>query len=98
MKEETSNFILILANTGMRFGKARRIKWNFVQITKPSPSNDGRTSYPNVHIRIPAELSKVKKDRTAIGMRGDILSASKPTASISIHMILSLQILIRARR
>jgi integrase len=66
------DFILILANTGMRFGEARRIKWNFVQVKKSPPSNDGRTNYPNVHIRIPAELSKVKKDRTAIGMRGDI--------------------------
>ena len=61
------DFILILANTGMRFGEARRIKWNFVEI-KNSPTS----KYPNVHIRIPAELSKVRKDRTAIGMRGDI--------------------------
>ena len=61
------DFILILANTGMRFGEARRIKWNFVEIKK-SPNS----KYPNVHIRIPKELSKVRKDRTAIGMRGDI--------------------------
>ena len=71
------DFILILANTGMRFGEARRIKWNFVQVKKSPSSNDGRTNYPNVHIRIPAELSKVRKDRTAIGMRGDIFGRIK---------------------
>ena len=66
------DFILILANTGMRFGEARKIKWNFVEIKK-SPSS----KYPNVHIRIPKELSKVRKDRTAIGMRGDIFKRIK---------------------
>ena len=66
------DYILILANTGMRFGEARRIKWNFVEIKK-SPSS----KYPNVHIRVPAELSKVRKDRTAIGMRGDIFQRIK---------------------
>ena len=73
------DFILILANTGMRFGEARRIKWNFVQIKK-SPNSQ----YPNVHIRIPAELSKVRKDRTAIGMRGDIFGRIK-TYSKHLH-------------
>ena len=66
------DFILILANTGMRFGEARKIKWNYVDIKK-SPTS----KYPNVHIRIPAELSKVRKDRTAIGMRGDIFKRIK---------------------
>ena len=66
------DFILILANTGMRFGEARRIKWNYVEVKK-SPNS----KYPNVHIRIPKELSKVRKDRTAIGMRGDIFKRIK---------------------
>jgi site-specific recombinase XerD len=30
-----------------------------------------------VHIRIPAEISKVRKERTAIGMRGDIFQRIK---------------------
>jgi|TARA_B110000971_G_scaffold158232_1_gene161641 integrase len=66
------DFILILANTGMRFGEARFIKWNYVDIIKNTKSQ-----YPNVHIRIPKEISKVNKDRTSIGMRGDIFNRIK---------------------
>ena len=66
------DFILVLANTGLRFGECRFIKWNYVEIKKSASSDAKRSKYPNVHIRIPAELSKVRKDRTAIGMRGDI--------------------------
>ena len=43
-----------------------------MEIRKSAPSYDNRTNYPNVHIHIPAEISKVRKERTAIGMRGDI--------------------------
>ena len=71
------DFILILANTGMRFGEARFIKNNYVEIKESKQRNDGRTTYPNVHIHIPAEISKVRKDRTAIGMRGDIFQRIK---------------------
>jgi integrase len=71
------DFILILANTGMRFGEARFIKWNYVEIKKSAPTDDKRTNYPNVHIHIPAEISKVRRDRTAIGMRGDIFQRIK---------------------
>ena len=71
------DFILVLANTGMRFGEARFIKWNYVEIKKSTPSKDKRTNYPNVHIHIPKETSKVRKDRTAIGMRGDIFQRIK---------------------
>ena len=71
------DFILVLANTGMRFGEARFIKWNYVEIKKSAPSQDKRTNYPNVHIHIPAEISKVRKQRTAIGMRGDIFQRIK---------------------
>jgi integrase len=71
------DFILVLANTGMRFGEARFIKWNYVEIKKSASSNNKRTNYPNVHIHIPKEISKVRKDRTAIGMRGDIFQRIK---------------------
>ena len=71
------DFILVLANTGMRFGEARFIKWNYVEIKKSAPSQDKQTNYPNVHIHIPAEISKVRKQRTAIGMRGDIFQRIK---------------------
>lgn len=71
------DFILILANTGMRLKEARFIKWNYVEIKKSKQRDDGLTTYPNVHIHIPAEISKVRKDRTAIGMRGDIFQRIK---------------------
>jgi integrase len=76
-RELIRDFILVLANTGMRFGEARFIKWNYVELKSAVTSEDGRTTYPNVHIHIPKEISKVKKDRTAIGMRGDIFQRIK---------------------
>jgi hypothetical protein len=51
----------------MRFGEARIIKWDYVEIKKSAPSQDKQTNYPNVHIHIPAGISKVRKNRTAIG-------------------------------
>ena len=68
---------MVLANTGMRSGEAQLIKWNYVEIKKSVPSQDKRTNYPNVHIHIPVEISKVRKNRTAIGMRGDIFQRIK---------------------
>ena len=68
---------MVLANTGMRSGDARFIKCNHVEIKKSLPSQDKRTNYPNVHIHIPVEISKVRKNRTAIGMRGDIFQRIK---------------------
>ena len=65
------DFILILSNTGLRFGEARALKWNAVTITK------SENKYPNVVIQVPAEISKVRKDRTAIGMRGDLFKRIK---------------------
>ena len=69
------DFILILANTGMRFGEARQILWQNVEVKK------GENKYPNVHITIPLEISKsgkrTGKERTAIGMRGDIFTRIK---------------------
>ena len=71
------DFILILANTGMRFGEARFIKWNYVEVIKSKGDRHPKDRHPNVHIRIPAKLSKVRKDRTAIGRRGDIFTRIK---------------------
>ena len=67
------DFIYILANTGLRLGEARQLKWNMVSVVK------GKNKYPNVKIIVPAEISKVKHkgDRTAIGLRGDIFDRIK---------------------
>jgi len=65
------DFILISSNTGLRFGECRLLKWHNIEIVK------GKNKYPNVHIRVPAEISKVKRDRTAVGMRGDLFKRIK---------------------
>ena len=65
------DFILISSNTGLRFGECRFLKWHNIEIVK------GKNKYPNVHIRVPAEISKVKRDRTAVGMRGDLFKRIK---------------------
>ena len=59
---------LIQSNTGLRFGECRFLKWHYVSVVK------GENKYPNVHIRVPAEISKVRKDRTSVGMRGDFFT------------------------
>jgi len=65
------DFILVQSNTGLRFGECRFLKWHYVSVVK------GENKYPNVHIRIPSEISKVRKDRTAVGMRGDFFTRIK---------------------
>ena len=55
----------------MRFGECRLLKWHNIEIVK------GKNEYPNVHIRVPAEISKVKRDRTAVGMRGVLFKRIK---------------------
>ena len=69
------DFILIQSNTGLRFGEIRQLKWYCVSVIK------GQNKYPNVQIRVPAEISKVK-DRTAVGMRGDFSIELKHILSI----------------
>ena len=44
----------------------------------------GKNKYPNVHRRVPAEIYKVKRDRTAVGMRGDLFKRIK-TYSLDTH-------------
>ena len=79
-RQMVRDFILILSNTGLRFGEARFLKWNAVSI------KSGQNKYPNVQIRVDADTSKVGKTRTAIGMRGDYFkrlgSYSKHTHSM----------------
>ena len=72
------DFILVQSNTGLRFGECRFLKWHYVSVVK------GDNKFPNVHIKVPAETSKVRKDRTAVGMRGDFFDRIK-TYSKHIH-------------
>ena len=68
------DYILILSNTGLRLSECLHLKWNYVEIVK------GKNKYPNIHIRVPAEISKVNKKRTAVGMRGDFFKRIKTYA------------------
>jgi len=50
--------------------KTNKTSWSLREVK-------GENKYPNVHIRVPAEISKVRKDRTSVGMRGDFFTRIK---------------------
>lgn len=72
-RQMVRDFIFVLTNTGLRFGEARQLKWNYIEIVK------GSGQYPNAKISVPPEISKVKHKgkRIAVGMRGDIFKRIK---------------------
>jgi len=53
------DFVLILANTGLRYGEARRLRWNNIKIV----NNEQKPSEPLVEIYLPAEMTKNNKER-----------------------------------
>lgn len=66
------DFTLLLSNTGLRFGEARRLKWKHIKIVR------GREkTTPLVEIRLSADMTKNKKDRIVQGRRGDVLQRIK---------------------
>ena len=73
------DFILVLSNTGMRFGECHQLKWEYINVI---PS---KLKYPNVKIFIPSHITKTRRERTTLGMRGDsfkrIKSYSRDTLS-----------------
>lgn len=70
-KEFIRHFILILSNTGIRFGEGRRLQWKDVQVI-----NDKKG--PKL-IRVNLEYHKTKtgKDRLVIGRNGEVLERLK---------------------
>tara|TARA_B100000287_G_scaffold384564_1_gene391154 strand:- start:3074 stop:4297 length:1224 start_codon:yes stop_codon:yes gene_type:complete len=66
------DFTLLLANTGLRFGEARRLKWKHCKIVK------GRnTNKELMQISLSADMTKNNKDRVVQARRGDILRRIK---------------------
>ena len=65
------DFILVLSNTGMRFGECHQLKWEYINVI---PS---KLKYPNVKIFIPSHITKTRRERTTLGMRGDIFKRIK---------------------
>ena len=57
LRKMVRDFILISSNTGLRFGELRQLKWHYVSVVK------GENKYPNIHIRVPAEISKVRREK-----------------------------------
>ena len=65
------DFILIQSNTGLRFGECIQLRWSYVSVHR------GNQKYPYSKINVPENISKVKRDRTAIGLRGDYFTRIK---------------------
>jgi integrase len=63
------DFTLLLANTGIRFGEARRLKWKDVKVVRGRKDDKKKL----IEIDLPREYSKNNKARVIQGRRGDIL-------------------------
>ncbi|MBT5267063.1 MAG: tyrosine-type recombinase/integrase [Rhodospirillaceae bacterium] len=62
------DFILIAANTGMRFGEMRRLRWHMVtRIFKQKGRNPDR---PFVELNLPSDITKTRKERQVVGRAG----------------------------
>lgn len=67
------DFFLISANTGLRFGEMRRLKWN--QVTVLNDMDD--KGYPLCELKLEKADTKNRKARTVQGMRGDFFDRIK---------------------
>jgi integrase len=61
-------FSLLLVNTGIRFGEARRLQWKHIK-----KMNRKDETKPLIEINLLADMTKNGKDRTVIGRRGEII-------------------------
>ena len=64
------DFTVLLGNTGLRFGEARKLKWKNCKVIK-----DGNKKL--CEISLTADMTKNRKDRLVQGRRGDILERIK---------------------
>jgi len=62
------DFIILSANTGLRFGEMRKLKWSMIKIHK---SPNVKSSLTPVEISVPQDTKTGA--RTVIGRRGDII-------------------------
>ena len=66
------DFTILLANTGLRFGEARRLKWKHCKVVR------GKDEKKKLcEIKLSAEMTKNRKERTVQGMRGDVFERIK---------------------
>ena len=66
------DFIILSANTGLRFGEMRKLKWGMIRTYKVAKEADKRTQ---VQISVPHDTKTGA--RTVIGLRGDIFERIK---------------------
>jgi len=64
----TRDFILVLANTGLRFGECRQLRWQDVEIEVDKRVKANSTAY----ITVRKEIAKTRRERLAVGLRGDV--------------------------
>ena len=68
-------FVLVLGNLGCRFGEARRLTWNNIKKIQKA-TVDGRNE-TQVTVNFLKSQTKNKRERTAIGRRGDVFNTIK---------------------
>jgi integrase len=74
-KRLVRDFILVAANTGLRFGELRQLRWHMVtRIFTQEGKNHGR---PFVELNLPAEITKNRKSRQVIGAGGQFFQRIK---------------------
>ena len=61
-------WVLVAANTGLRLKEQRYTRWKDVEVDKRLPLTES-----SVSIKIAKELAKNRRERVAVGMRGDVV-------------------------
>jgi integrase len=69
------DFILIAANTGMRFGEMRRLRWHMVTRVFTQRGNDNER--PFVELNLPSDITKTRKERQVVGRAGTYFNRLK---------------------
>jgi len=74
------DFSVLLANTGIRFGEMRRIKWKHCKVVR---GKDEKKKLCEIHLE--DWMTKNGKERTVQGMRGDVLERIKSYSNYTHH-------------
>lgn len=69
------DFIILSANTGLRFGEMRKLKWRMIKTYETDKKNIRGENQIHAEIRVPEDTKTGA--RTAIGRRGDIFNRIK---------------------
>jgi integrase len=69
-------FVIVLINTGLRFGELRKVKWGDVTVENVTDKKDNDDSV-SVRINLEGHQTKNGKPRVVIGRRGDVFTRLK---------------------